>query len=64
MRLYIQKTQEHKELAYKGKVIDLLRMFSLNPETVLVTKNGTLVAEDDMLAEGDHVEILQVVSGG
>jgi sulfur carrier protein ThiS len=64
MKLYIQKTREHKELKYSGSVILLLRKYKINPETVIVTKNGMLVTEDDMLADADAVEILQVVSGG
>jgi sulfur carrier protein len=64
MKLYIQKTQERKELKFKGDVEQLLSTLKINPESVIVTRNGELVLEDEKLDDKDEVEILQVVSGG
>jgi thiamine biosynthesis protein ThiS len=64
MKLYIQKTQEHKTIKYAGTVLELLQKLKINPETVIVTSNGILVIEEDKLSDTDDVEILQVVSGG
>ena len=64
MKIYIQKTQKKKEMNFKGSVLKLLQNLKINPETVIVTANGTLVTEEDKLKDSDDVEILQVVSGG
>jgi len=64
MKIYIQKSQKTIEKKFKGTVLALLYELKINPETVLVTKNGTLVSEKDRLKDVDIIEILQVVSGG
>jgi len=64
MRIYVQKAQQHKTMKFKGTVMQLLKKLKINPETVIVTKNGALVSEEDNLSDSDDVEILQVVSGG
>lgn len=64
MKVYIQKTQEKKDIKFKGSVENLLKRLKINPETVIVTVNGTLAADDEGLDDSDSIEILQVVSGG
>ncbi len=64
MKLYIQKSQKHRKIEFSGTVVQLLKKLKINPETVIVTKSGILVTEQDRLADSDDVEILQVVSGG
>jgi sulfur carrier protein ThiS len=36
----------------------------LDPEAVLVIRNGQLVTDDTLLAEEDEVKLIAVVSGG
>ena len=49
----------------RGSTIEkLLRALSLNPVEVVATKNGEVVTEDEVLEEGDEVELYSVVSGG
>ncbi|HLD81344.1 MAG TPA: MoaD/ThiS family protein [archaeon] len=43
---------------------DVLKALKLNPESVLLVKNGVLVTEDEPLGEGDEVKLLNVASGG
>ncbi len=64
MKLYIQKSQKEKTIKFSGLVKTLLGKLRINPETVIVTANGTLVTEEQTLKNSDDVEILQVVSGG
>lgn len=36
----------------------------LDPEAVLVIRNGHLVTDDTLLEEGDQVRLIAVISGG
>jgi sulfur carrier protein len=42
----------------------LLERLGVNPESVLVIRNDTLVARGERLDDADHVEIRPVISGG
>jgi len=49
----------------RGSTIEgLLKALSLNPVEVVATRNGEVVTEDEILEEGDEVELYSVVSGG
>ncbi len=43
---------------------DAIKQAGLNPEEVLVTRNGQLVTEDTVLRDGDEVKLVAVISGG
>ncbi len=45
-------------------VRNLLRELKLNPEEVIVLKNGQAVTEDEKINKDDEVEIIRVISGG
>ena len=64
MKIYIEKTNETKELNFTGTVKELLQKLNINPEVVLVAKNSELVTEDDKLSKTDTIKILSVISGG
>jgi sulfur carrier protein len=55
-----------RELDMKGpiRVHALLDRLELNRESVLVIRGDTLVPGDDLLDDGDVVEIRPVISGG
>ncbi len=46
------------------RVRDLLKELKLNPEEVIVIRNGDVVTEDEVVRVGDEVEIVRVISGG
>ena len=48
----------------KIKLEKLLEKMCINPEDVLVLKNGKPITEDTWLEEGEEVEIYEVVSRG
>ena len=65
MKLFIQASKPvSKNIEFRGEAILLLKKFNLNPETVLIIKNGELVNHDEILENKDEVKILSVVSGG
>ena len=43
---------------------DILEELGLEREVYVFRKNGKIVTEAEPLNEGDHVEVIKVVSGG
>jgi sulfur carrier protein ThiS len=64
MKLYIQKDRARISFKFNGTVRELLDRIAVNPETVMVTKNGSVVPEDAAIEDSDSIEVLPVVSGG
>lgn len=64
MDVYIERRDEHKTLSFTGTAEQLCDAVDVNPQTVLIIRNGTLVTEDQELADEDEVKLVTVVSGG
>ena len=48
-----------------GRVIrEVLDELGVNPDTVLVIRDGELVTRHEPVAEGDELEVRPVISGG
>jgi len=64
--MQVQLSHPARTVEVKGpkKVKDLLRELNLVVEAHLVIKGDDLVTEDEMLYEGDQIEIRPVISGG
>ncbi|HIJ11718.1 TPA: sulfur carrier protein ThiS [Candidatus Woesearchaeota archaeon] len=65
----IQVTREKEQTTdtisfNKETVNDLLTQLNINPETVLVTRNGTVLTSSHTVQDNDQIEILSVISGG
>lgn len=43
---------------------DAIKKIGLDPESVLVVVNGSLVTDDFLLKDADQVKLVAVVSGG
>ena len=52
------------ELDNNSMVADLLKKLSINPVTVIVSRNSELILEDEKLKDNDEIKILSVISGG
>ena len=64
MNIFIERTNENKELAFEGTVSDLLKKLKINSEAVLVSKNNELLTQKDKIKKSDSIKILSVISGG
>jgi sulfur carrier protein ThiS len=45
-------------------VVELLEKLGVNPETVLVVRDGELIGADEEVGEAKRIELLSVISGG
>ncbi len=64
MKIFIEKDEKMMEKKFSGKIIVLLKSLDINPTSVLVVKNGSLVTEEDSVNDDDSIKILNVISGG
>ena len=64
MEVELRNPSRTMELEGPMAVTALLARLSLNRESVLVIRDGTLVPGDAMLADSDRVEIRSGISGG
>jgi sulfur carrier protein len=55
-----------REAVVKGpkKVEQVLRELEIPPETVLVIRADELIPEDEIVADGETIEVRPVISGG
>ena len=45
-------------------LLDSLRKANILPESVIATRNGEMILEDEILNDGDVVKLIAVISGG
>lgn len=45
-------------------LLSSLSKLDILPETVLATRNGEMITEDEILKDGDTIELIDVISGG
>ena len=64
MKVVIRNPDREVEVAGPRKVRDLLSELSIDPDTVLVIRDRTLVTREERLGDEDRVEIRPVISGG
>ncbi len=64
MEVYIEKTDEHRIVEFKGTAGGLLKHLSINPEEALVVRGHELLSPDDHVYDTDKIRILSVISGG
>ena len=64
MEVYLEKTDEHKTISFKGTAKELLEKLGINPEEALVVHAHELLSLDDNVYDTDKIRILSVISGG
>ena len=45
-------------------LLSSLKKLDILPETVLATRNGEMITEDEILRDGETIELIEVISGG
>jgi len=45
-------------------LLDSLRKINILPESVIATREGEMILEDEILKDGDVVKLIAVISGG
>jgi sulfur carrier protein ThiS len=45
-------------------LLDSLKKISVLPESVIATREGEMILEDEILKDGDVVKLIAVISGG
>jgi sulfur carrier protein len=55
-----------KEYEVKGgmALLDALKKCGVIPESVIATRDGELITEDEILKDGEVVKLIAVISGG
>lgn len=41
-----------------------LEKIGVNPDSVLPTRQGELLTDDELIRDGDHIRLIAVISGG
>jgi len=45
-------------------LLSSLKKLNILPETVLATRNGEMITEDEVLGDGERIDLIEVISGG
>jgi len=64
MKIYLSHPTRELELQGPKRVADLFKELDLIPEAYLIIRGQDLLTEDEILADGDTIEIRPVISGG
>jgi sulfur carrier protein ThiS len=60
---FILRNKEY-EVRSGMTVLHCLEKIGIQPETVLATRKGELITEDEIVHEGDVIKLVAVISGG
>lgn len=64
MKVIIRRPRRQIEMSGSRRVRDLLRELQINPETVLVVRGEDLLTPDEVIKDGETVEVVPAISGG
>jgi sulfur carrier protein ThiS len=45
-------------------VRNALKQVGIQPESVIPTRDGELITDDEILKDGEHIRLIAVISGG
>ena len=63
INVFIERSNQNKRVNAKN-IPEILNKLSINPQTVIIVKNGELITDNEPLKNNDKVKLLSVISGG
>jgi sulfur carrier protein len=64
VKVKLRNPDREVELAGGRVIREVLEELGVNPDTVLVIRDGELVTRHDHVGDGDELEVRPVISGG
>ena len=64
MKIHLSHPTRDIELPGPKRVADIFKELQLIPEAFLVIRERDLMTEDEVVADGDSIEVRPVISGG
>jgi sulfur carrier protein len=64
MKVVLRNPRREVELTGNRRVKEVLRDLDILPETVLVIRGDDLITADEVVRDGDTIELRPVMSGG
>ncbi len=64
IKVIIGEENLNQEIPEGCTVQDLLKKMEIPSETVVVKKNEFIIIEEELIQEGDTIEIIKVIYGG
>ena len=64
MTVTIIKRKEEYKVRPGMTLWDALKKINVQPESVLATRDGTIITEDEILKDNQIIQLIDVVSGG
>jgi len=64
IKVKVERPLLEKEMNFSGSFEDLMKKLGVNKETVIISRNGELATEDELVEKGDDIVFVSVVSGG
>ena len=64
MKIHLSHPTRNVELQGPKRVADIFKELQLIPEAFLVIRGQDLMTEDEIVADGDSIEVRPVISGG
>ena len=64
MKVHLSHPTRNVELQGPKRVADIFKELQLIPEAFLVIRGRDLMTEDEVVADGDSIEVRPVISGG
>lgn len=64
IKVTIGEKKELKEFPSNLTVKEMLELMEVPSETVVVKKNNCIVIDEEILEDGDELEVIQVIYGG
>lgn len=64
MKVHLSHPTRDVELKGPKRVSDIFKELQLIPEAFLIIRGRDLMTEDEIVADGDNIEVRPVISGG